>query len=161
MQLLKKKAIYIFWAALSAVGYLYLTNYVFAVVAQGHVLTATILNLALIICFLIIDKISDFVYIKANLKEKKKKSIVFKLLSTYLTGVSIKSTLYFFFIGTTVCSAILAADPEFIPALYHMRDLFKSVEYGILLLIAADQFLGQIFKDITSNAHRDIETNKQ
>jgi len=146
--MLKKKVIYVVWAALSAWCILYLTAYIFYTVAEGHVLTATVWNIAFIILFLILDRLFDALTAKTKSITKKKNNIFLRAINWYLDSASIKSGIYFFYIGITVCSAIMAADPEFIPQLTEMSDFFLSVRYGILLLIAVDKFMEQIFKDI-------------
>jgi hypothetical protein len=46
-----------------------------------------------------------------------------------------------------ICTAIIAAEPEF-PYLSNLKGYFQSVEYGILILIAADVFIDRLFKDV-------------
>ena len=111
-------------------------------------LTATVWNIAFIILFLILDRLFDALTAKTKSITKKKNNIFLRAINWYLDSASIKSGIYFFYIGITVCSAIMAADPEFIPQLTEMSDFFLSVRYGILLLIAVDKFMEQIFKDI-------------
>ena len=148
MKMLKKKIVYILWAATSAYWILVLTSYIFYGVAEGHVLTATVWNMAFIVVFLISDRLFDMLTVKTKALAKKKNNIALRALNWYLDSASFKSGIYFFYIGITVCSAIMAADPEFIPQLAEMSDFFLSVRYGILLLIAVDKFMEQIFKDI-------------
>jgi hypothetical protein len=61
-------------------------------------------------------------------------------------GASVKSALYLYYIGILVCTAIVVAEPEF-PYLSDLKGYFQSVEYGILILIAADVFIDRLFKD--------------
>jgi len=128
--MLKKKAIYIFWAVVYAIGVFYITVFIFNV-AGGNVLVAAIWNMVYIIIFLIIERIDYFILKKIKSKDDNKKATIFKrILLAYLGSPSIKSALYFFYIGVTVVSAILAAEPDF-PTLSNFSDYLLSVRYGI------------------------------
>jgi len=144
---LKQRIIYILVAGLYAYGYFYLTAYFFFEVAEGNLLMATILNMSIIMLIVSIDKAEDYFLRKMLLKHEEKKNIFIKLLKGYANSVSVKSALYFFYVGILICSALVSAQPD-LPYLSYFKDYFQTVDYGILLLIAADQFLGQLFKDI-------------
>jgi len=66
-----------------------------------------------------------------------------------MTGASFKSALYLFYFVVLVFATVDTASPG------RYSDEFstylQSVQYGILLLLAADTFIGQIFKDIESD----------
>ena len=142
-----KKVLYIVSAAWFAWFFFYLTVIVFTDIAQGNTLTATVWNFALIVFFIIFDKVCQLIYVKLNSQraEGKKLSIPKKILKFYLGGASFKSALYLFYIVIIVCAALMAANPELTLLPY---DYLISVRYGILILFAVDSFLGRIFKDV-------------
>ena len=78
-------------------------------------------------------------------------SIVKKVLVFCFTGPSFKSSMYLFYIVILIISALMAADtyPYFV--LSFLDDYLLSVRYGALILIAADKFMEQIFKDIKTD----------
>ena len=161
LKMFKKKVVYVVWAALSGWWIFWLTMNIFYGV-DGHVLSATIWNMIFIVVFLISDRLFDLLTVKTKAAAKRKNNLFLRALNWYLDSASFKSGIYFFYIGITVCSAIMAADPEFIPLLTEMSDFFLSVRYGILLLIAVDKFMEQIFKDI-KKYHKEeavLEPNK-
>jgi len=158
VQEFKRRVVYVLWAAAYAYGYFWLSfAVIFVGVADEDVLVATIWNLALIPIILISEKVEIYISCKIKSKIKKKPTILMKslnvLFDVLLWGASFKSALYFFYIGLIICLAIVAADPDF-PALTHIGDYLRSIRYGILVLIAADKFLEQVFKDLKSPAAR-------
>ena len=66
-------------------------------------------------------------------------------MKAYLNGPSFKAAIYLFYVVILVISGINVANPDFIGPIFN--DYLQSVQYGILILIAADAFLGQVFKD--------------
>ena len=148
MRMLKKKALFVISAAFYAFWYFYLTQVIYSNV-DGHIVSAVILNMLLILLFVISEKIENYFLKKIKSKETTEKPGVFKrILMAYFGGASFKSALYFFYIFFTIYSAIHAADPDFFP--FRFSDSYLlSVRYGILFLLAADKFFEQIFKDIT------------
>ena len=153
MYTFRRKLTYTLSAALYAVGQFYLTAFIFFDVTGGNVLAATFWNLGIILVFILVEKVEYYFLSKMCLTDGDKKvSIPRRILRSYLTGASIKSALYFFYMGILICTAILAADPDFSPFLHEMRYYFLSVRYGILFLIAADKFFDQLFKDMVKDA---------
>jgi len=139
-----------FAAALYAFGQFWLTTFIFFDVAGGHLLTATIWIMCMIVVFVLLDRV-DYL-ILANMQKNdggKQGSIGRRILKSYLAGPSVKSTLYLLYMFVLVCSAILAADPDFSSWLQALSDYFLSMRYGILFLIASDKFFEQLFKDVT------------
>jgi len=146
--MLKKKIGGFFWAVWFAFGHLYLTTIIFNSTVEHGLLTATIWNFVLIILFLILERVEiHFVSkLKARYSDSEKKPNIFmKILIVYLSGVSFKTALYLFYIFVLVCSAINAVEPGFFNEGFVMYLL--TVEYGILVLVATDSFLNQLFKD--------------
>jgi len=146
MKAVRKKIIYIIWSILYAYWILFITNTIFQLV-DGHVLSATIWNMVMIIVIIAFEKAEELIAGKLKTKaEKRNLSIVEKILMYFFTGPSIKSALYFFYLVVVVYAAIRAADPDF-PHLVNY-DFLLSVRYGILILMAADGFVTRIFKDV-------------
>ena len=148
--MLKKQAHRFLWAIWFAVGHYALSVFVFNSTSEQGLLAATIWNFALIIFFLISEKVEFYFAKKLKAKyeiSEKKPNILIRILIKYLGGdVSFKTALYLFYIFVLVCSAINAVEP------YLFNEEFAAylltVEYGILVLVAADTFINQFFKDV-------------
>ena len=146
--MVKKKVGYIVSAVVWAVGYFYISVYLFFSVAGGHMLTGTILNIFYIVFALVQDKIEHRFLLWVNSRSKgDKKSLGLRIFNIVYGGASFKTSLYLFYVVIIICSAIVSAEPDF-PYLSSFSGYLKSVEYGILLLVAADSFLGQFLKDV-------------
>lgn len=114
MHMLKKKALFVISAALYAFWYFFLTQVIYSNV-HGHMVSAVIWNMLLILFFVISEKGEDYLLKKIKPKNETEKVNIFrKILMSYLGGASFKSALYFFYIFMTIYSAILAADPDFL-----------------------------------------------
>ena len=152
MYTLKRKMIYFIGAALFAYAYYGLTALIFFVITDENLLIATVLNAILIILFVIIDKLEVYIYIKLKTQaEAKQLSLPKKIIMWCVRdNPSTKSVLYLFYIVILICTAIVTAEPDF-PRLSNLTDYFQSVYYGLLILVAADKFTQQLFKDISSN----------
>ena len=150
MYTFKKKVSYFIYAALVAWGYYGLTMLIFFNITDRNVLISTVLNAAVIIVFVAMDKLEDYIYIKLKAEtETKKLSFPKKILMWYVSDkISTKSALYLFYIVILICMAIVTAEPDF-PRLYWRIDYFQSVYYGLLILVAADKFTQQLFKDMS------------
>jgi hypothetical protein len=147
--MLKKKIIKFFWASLFAFGHFGLTAIVFNNVAHRSLIAVTVINFALIIVFLIEDRVADYFTAKRKVKEQgKEQNILTKLLKSYLNSVSFKTALYLFYIFILICSAIDNVAPGYFSEDFSIYLL--TVEYGILVLVAGDTFLNQFLKDVTT-----------
>ena len=145
----KKKAIKFFWAVWFAFGHFWLTVVVFNNLAGRSMLAATVTNFALIIVFLVEDRLGEYFAAKQQMKDPNKKQNVFmRILKSYLNSVSFKTALYLFYIFILVCSAIDNVEPGLFSEGFSLYLL--TVEYGILVLVAADTFLNQFFKDVST-----------
>jgi len=137
------------WTIVIAFSFFLLSYlFIFQSVTNQNILTATIWNSAAIIFFLILGKIE----LPAARKKKAKKREYPRILQLFhevTASVSIKAALYFFYIVLLMCTAIIAVEPDF-PILHNLGDYFRSVYYGLLVLIATDKFLEQMFKDENS-----------
>ena len=147
MKTLKKKIIKFFWAVWFAVGFFYLSVIIFNNFAHRSMIAVMVINFALIIIFLIEDALGDYFYHKRKGKDQGKKQNIFvKMLLAYLSSVSFKTALYLFYIAILICSAIDTVEPGLFSEDFGLYLL--SVEYGILVLVAADNFLIMLLKDI-------------
>jgi len=151
---LKKKIIYVLSAASYAFGYFYLTAFLFFNVAQGDAFSAVMWILGTIIAFVLWEKVEYKLLAKMRAKDSGKKvALPRRALKWYMSGASVKSALYLFYMAIIISSAIHAAAPDMSPLL---RDLnqsgyFQAVQPGILFLVASDKFFDQIFKDIVKD----------
>lgn len=147
MLMIRKKIVKFFWAAWFALGHFWLTSIVFSNVAHRSMIAATVINFALILAFLIEDRIGDYFVNKRKAQAKDQSQNVFKkILSSYFNSVSFKTALYLFYIYVLVCSAIDRVEPGFFNEAFSLYLL--TVEYGILVLVAADTFLNQFLSDV-------------
>lgn len=145
---------YVLTAIITAFSYFVISYYMMYLgIAEENQLISTILNISLIFIILAEEKLSLFIFKK--LKPKVKKTGLQKVINTLFYNVSFKTSLYCFYTGLLLCYAIISADPGF-PILGDMYYYFRSTYYGILVLIAADKFLDQVFKDV----HVVIQTNQ-
>jgi hypothetical protein len=145
--MLKERLGFFISSVFFAWGFFWLTAWIFISIAEGNVLTATIWNCVIIVAFIIEDKYIDHIYPKMKAKYREKRPNIFqKILLWYCGSASFKSSLYIFYFVMLICFAIVSAEPNF-PILSNMRYYFQSLEYGILILFAGDNFLKQLFKD--------------
>jgi len=148
METLKKKAKYTLQATIIAVSFYLFTTFIFIDVADSNVLAATIINIGVIFFFVCLEKVEHYVIAKLRIMaEKQKLNLLKRIFKKYYQGPSVKSSLYLFYIVVLVVTALLAADPNF-PIPFGSNEYFASVRYGLLILIAADKFMEQLFKDI-------------
>jgi hypothetical protein len=149
MLMLRKKVIKFFWAVFFAIGHYLLTVIVFNNVAGRSMIAATVLNFALIMIFLIEERIGDYYIAKQGAKEQSKKQSIFKrIFKSYFNSVSYKTALYLFYIFILICSATDRVEPDLFNE--NFSRYLLTVEYGILVLVAADTFLNQFDKDVSS-----------
>jgi len=151
LQILKRKAVLVIWAGMTAWGYFWATLMIFD--RSPSLLMATVLNAVLIIFLLLFDIASDLIYHACYKYISGSRNIFLKMVNAYFGASSIKSGVYFFYIAVLIVTAIRAADPDF-PiwvGLFgddHLDPYLLSVRYGMLLLLAADKFLEQITQDL-------------
>jgi len=113
---------------------------VFARGADGFALRTYIWNLVLIVLVLIIDRL----YL-VKLKKNAEKRAALSKKAKVLHFVSFKASLYLFYIFALAASRLLLLLGT--EALYYFRSYLLSIEYGLILLVAADKFIGQFVKD--------------
>ena len=149
MKNVKKRLLYTLQSIVGGFLWFFVSYFiVFQNMAEEDVFRATIGNIVMIFLFLAINRVEIQISIRLSKKIKQKKpNFLSRYFDTYTKGASMKSGLYCFYIALLVCMALLGADPNFAP-LSEMGDYFSSVRYGILILIAVDKFLEQVFKEI-------------
>ena len=150
MQIMWKRIRYIFMAVIVAIAFFVLSyNLIFLRAMNENILHATVLNLFMIFFIVIGEKVEMYALAKVSQKWKAEGKCprLTKMAEQRLKDASFKSALYCFYIGILICSALIAAEPNF-PVLRDKNSYFLSVRYGILVLVATDKFLEQVFKDI-------------
>ncbi|MCL2403964.1 MAG: hypothetical protein FWC92_00315 [Defluviitaleaceae bacterium] len=159
MKILLKKVKYIVWAILYALGHWSLTQTIFWGVANMNVLVASVLNAGYIVAFIFLEKIEIYIYKKIKVKNTgRKPGVLLRMYSSYMTGASLKTALYLFYFVILVFATINDSSPG---VFYDEFGYYlQSVQYGILLLLAADTFVGQLYKDIANDEAGEEETNK-
>jgi len=110
---------------------------------EGFALRTYIWNLALIVIVLIVDKVYlAMMRKKANSKKSTTKS------PKIFHFISFKASLYLFYMFAVTASRLLLlmgiAETD---APYSFRSYILSIEYGLILLVAADKFIDQFVKD--------------
>ena len=104
-------------------------------------------NLLLIALVLLIDKI----YL-ATIKKNAEKRKAANRKSKVLHFISFKASLYLFYIFTLTFSRLMLL-LDFtvlgweVEAVYNFGEYLRSMEYGLIVLVAADKFIDQFIKD--------------
>jgi len=126
--------LYTFYAVVMAVIYGLITYYgIFARGAEGFALRTYIWNLVLITLVLLVDRLY-FAKPKRNVKS--------------FHFVSFKASLYLFYLFALIASRLmLLLDTGELEAAYSFSNYLLSIEYGLILLVAADKFIDQFAKD--------------
>ncbi|MCL1788423.1 MAG: hypothetical protein FWG38_10600 [Defluviitaleaceae bacterium] len=145
MKTLRKRLLYFITAALYALGYFTVSQTIFWGVAGENILAAAFWNVGFILFAIVLDKAETLLYTKLIAKYQARPNLLTRLVKAYLGGVSFKSALYLFYIVILVLSIIGRAQPEQFYEGFHAYLI--SVESGILVLFAADQFFKQLFAD--------------
>jgi len=147
MKLLRKKVTYFVWAIIYASGHWALSQNIFWGLADRDVMVATFWNAGFIVFFVLLEKFEIFIARKIHVRYADKESgLLIRMLKSYIEGVSFKSALYLFYFVILVFASIHAASPDVFSE--DFGDYLQSVQYGILLLVAADTFFKQLNKDI-------------
>ena len=140
--------LYTIYAVVMAAFYGLFTYFgIFARGAEGFALRTYIWNLVLITLVLLIDNL----YLSKLKKSAEKRKMANKK-SKVLHFVSFKASLYLFYMfALTVSRLMLILDVGEIEAAYSFRNYLLSIEYGLILLVAADKFIDQFKKDIVES----------
>ena len=126
--------------AMAAVYGLFTYFGVFARGTEGFALRTYIWNLILIALVLLVDRLylSKLKSRTAKNRAKKPKTLHF---------ISFKASLYLFYIFALAASRLMLLLEINAPELYDFRSYLLSIEYGLILLVAADKFIDQFIKD--------------
>ncbi|MCL1801578.1 MAG: hypothetical protein FWG25_09520 [Promicromonosporaceae bacterium] len=133
---------FFFSSILIASGMYGASIYMYFFVANENVSAATILNLAAIGFVIAVDKLETFYLTKTyyRLRETGQRPRMRKFLKWWINAVGVKAPLYLFYIVLLVATAL---DYPLGPPGY-----MHALRYGLLVLVATDKFVEQIFKDI-------------
>jgi len=116
---------------------------IFARGTDGFMLRTYIWNLVLIVLVLLTDR----VYL-SKLKKNAEKRKAANKKTRVLHFISFKASLYLFYMFALIASRLmLILDPAEMAVLYNFREYILSIEYGLILLVAADKFIDQFAKD--------------
>ena len=141
-------SIYTLYAIVMALIYGLVTYFgVFARGTDGFALRTYIWNILLIIIVLFVDR-RYLIKIKRNAEKRGSHDKKTKMLHF----VSFKASLYLFYMFALVSSRLLLLlDLEELrwetESVYNFRNYLLSIEYGLILLVAADKFIDQFIKD--------------
>ena len=149
---LRRRLDYVLWAALGASGFYALSTWIFVRVAHSNVLAASIWNLGAIVAVLTWDRLESRAlwWLHRRIRRGGRTALL-RLVEWFLTGASLKTSLYLFYILVLAGTAVLEADPDFAALQGHVGYL-GSVRYGLLILVAADKFLERVFKDMADDS---------
>ena len=151
--------IYGFCASVLAVMYGYITYpLIYTLLDAGRIFEAYAYSLVVIVVLLLFDKALMCKFMMHRLIALRKllsKNLLTKIIRTFLLPkvglVSVKSGLYLFYIFVLIQAKVLQLDTPFF-----ISDSFGqyivTMEYGLVLLVAADMFIKQLGTD-----HRRIQ----
>jgi len=142
---------YLLWAALYGLAHLSLTQTIFWEIASEDVLVASMLNAGYIVVFIILEKVE--IYILKRVKARnahKEPGRLLRFYYSYMKGPTLKSALYLFYFVILVYATIDTASPGRFSEGF--SGYLQSVQYGIILLLAADTFIAHLTKDIADDA---------
>ena len=136
--------LYTLYAVIMAAIYGLITYFgIFARGTEGFALRTYIWNLVLITLVLLVDR-----QYLSKLKKNAEKRKAANRKSKVLHFVSFKASLYLFYMfALTTSRLMLLLDFGEIEVDYSFRNYLLSIEYGLILLVAADKFIDQFIKD--------------
>jgi len=147
---IKRIIIGIFWVICFAFGNYYISVIIYFATASHGLLYPTVLNFAVIVFWLVFEivEIRFGNRLKAKYENNEKKPGIFvRILIAYFGDISFKTSLYLFYVYILVCVAIAAVQPGYFSEGF--EQYLISVEYGILVLVAADNFFNHFLKDVS------------
>lgn len=135
--------IYALYAVIMAAVYGLVTYFgIFARGTEGFALRTYIWNLVLITTVLLVDRVY-LTKLKNKAMEKKSSNRQAKVLHF----VSFKASLYLFYIFALTASRLTLLLDLGEVGVDSFRNYLLSIEYGLILLVAADKFIDQFIKD--------------
>jgi len=135
---------YALYAVIMAVIYGLVTYFgIFARGTDGFMLRTYIWNLVLITAVLLVDR----QYI-AKLKKRAAKRRASNVKAKVMHFVSFKASLYLFYMFALIASRLmLLMEIGEVNTADSFRSYLLSIEYGLILLVAADKFIAQFIAD--------------
>lgn len=133
---MKKKIAKLLAAFIIAFGYGTATRLVYFM-TDRNLLLAIILNTLIIITIVIWDKVESLQVQKQEVRAKTRNGLLH-------ADIPVKAGLYLFYVVILIATALLAGDPN-LPFLRDFSAYFSSVYYGLLILVAADEFVAHLF----------------
>ena len=146
---MKSKAIQIFTyiacSMFSAAVYGVFAYFVlYKTLAGGIMLNMYLWNIGFIILILVLDKLINDVLLSNDFVINKNNYFTVILVHT-VSFISYKTTLYLFYTFILIVSSISALKPDIISA--YLRSFALSIEYCLVLVVAFDNFIGNLTKD--------------
>ena len=137
------------FTVIGAIAFGIMTFYVFWELTGEDKLLAYILNGALIVYVIVEDKVRLHLLYKrkkAPFKNRTLTTLFDHIILSKYDKVSIKSSLYLFYIFALVSSHMLILNP-YLDVSESIRSYFTTVAYGLVIMMAVDKFAGQFVKD--------------
>ena len=147
MKTILRYMLYIFYAALGAATYGYITyTTIYPLLLDGYILAAHIANMLFILLILGSDKLEHYIIRKIYSKPRKR-WIITTLRITFLGHISFKTGVYLFYIFILVASMLLQSEISMIFS-SSFANYISTMDYGILFLIATDVFIKHLKIDV-------------
>ena len=108
-------------------------------------LHAYFVNICAIVSALVIDKVVGNYLDTKNFAADKKRNLLGRLLF-YDNMISIKTTIYLFYIFILIASRVSIMQPDLISEQF--RGFVLSIEYCLILVVAFDKFIEHLAKDV-------------
>ena len=114
---------------------------------REQILEAYVFNMIVLVFLLLTEKLTDkLMVLRIYLARNKFTRIVRAIFLPKIGLVSFKSGLYLFYLFVLIYSKVLQLDPS-LEVSSSFEIYVVSMEYGLVLLIAADMFIKQLFID--------------
>jgi len=141
-----KKILYVVvvFYATAMYGFVMYVSYLNITAAGGTMFDAYINNIISILVMLALDKLKNYYLAKRCVVTKRNR--LFAMFVFFDSIVSIKTTLYLFYIFVIVASRVSIMQPDLINETF--RGFVLSIEYCLILVIAFDKLMEHITKDM-------------
>ena len=147
LKALGRTILYAMYAIFIAIVYGWVTYpTMYAMFEEGYILEAYVYNMLTIVFWLMLEKLTHrLVFLRKWLSRNLFTKVIRAMLFPKYAFVSIKSGLYLFYIYVLIQAKVLQFD------LPGATDTFgryiMAMEYGLVMLVAADMFIKQFAKD--------------
>ena len=136
---------YIIYSLLFACVYgLFAFFVIYRILAGGEMLHAYLWNIIFIILGLVLDKVVNNVLLSKELIITKR-NYFFVMLTHFLSFISFKTILYFFYTFVLIVSRISILTPDLVS--HDFRNFVLSIEYCLILVVVADKFIEHLKND--------------